>query len=70
MKTVSVRIGERQAEKLREVADQMPGSSMNGMVQRAVDLWLEIEGPVYLEALQGIRDRGRKRQAVTRDWAS
>lgn len=60
MKTVSVRIEIKQANKLHEVADQIAGCSINGMVQRAVDLWLEIEGPVYLAALSDARKKLRQ----------
>lgn len=65
MKTVSVRIGEKQAKRLHEVSDLIVGGSINGMVQRAVDLWLEVEGPVYLAALKQAQHKlGDKRQAV------
>ena len=61
MKTVSVRIGAEQAKKLHEVADQMSGCSLNGLVQRAVDLYLEVEAPVYLAAFKEARAKlGRK----------
>jgi Arc/MetJ-type ribon-helix-helix transcriptional regulator len=56
-KTVSVRIGKDQANRLREIVDQFPGGSINGVVQRAVDLWLEKEGTVYLAALREARGR-------------
>lgn len=65
MKTVSVRIGEGQAKKLHEVADLAVGSSINGLVQRALDLWIEVEYPVYLSDLKATRDKLKKiRQAV------
>lgn len=72
MKTVSVRIEEKQAKKLHEVADQIAGCSLNGMVQRAVDLWLEIEGPVYVAALQEARKKlaRKERQPVAEQVAS
>lgn len=57
VKTVSVRIGKDQASRLREIVDQFPGGSINGVVQRAVDLWLEKEGTVYLAALKEARGR-------------
>lgn len=59
MKTVSVRISEGQAKNLREGADLMGTTSINGLVQRAVDLWLAIEGEVYRETLQEARTRIR-----------
>lgn len=52
MKTVSVRIGKDQAIRLHEIVDRIPGGSINGVVQRAVEQWLEIEGPVYLAAFR------------------
>lgn len=64
MKTVSVRIAEGQAKKLHDVADLAVGSSINAIVQRAVDLWLETEYPVYVVALRDARDKLRKRQPV------
>lgn len=65
MKTVSVRIGEKQAKRLQEISDLIIGGSINGMVQRSVDLWLEVEGPVYLAHLkQAQHELGDKRQAV------
>ncbi len=56
-KTVPVRIKAAQARRLREIVDQFPGGSVSGVVQRAVDLWLEKEGPVYLAALKEARGR-------------
>jgi hypothetical protein len=47
MKTVSVRIEGGQFAELGEIAKSFPGASVNGLVQRAVELWLEVEGPVY-----------------------
>jgi hypothetical protein len=63
MKTVSVRIKAEQAEKLREIAGFVPGSGINAIVQRAVAQWLEIEGPVYVEAFKRVQDT-LKRQPV------
>jgi hypothetical protein len=54
-KNVSVRIKAEQARRLREIAEFVPGSSINALVQRAVQQWLEIEGPVYLEAFKTVR---------------
>lgn len=65
MKTVSVRIGEKQAKRLQEISDLEIGGSINGKVQRAVDLWLEVEGPVYLAHLKKMQQElVDKRQAV------
>ena len=63
MKTVSVRIKAEQAKRLHEIAETIPGFSINGAVQRAMDLWLEVEGPVYLEAFDEAR-RKLERQPV------
>ena len=67
MKTVSVRIAEGQAKILDEFAD-IRGSSRDKMVQRAVKLLIDIEGPVYESegrALQAALKRALKeRQAV------
>jgi hypothetical protein len=57
VKTTSVRIKAEQAHRLHEIADNIPGFSINGAVQRAVELWLEVEGPVYLEAFDGARKK-------------
>jgi hypothetical protein len=68
MKTVSVRIKAEQAKRLREIAECMPGFSVNGAVQRAMDLWLEIEGPVYKEAFEEAQRKLRQeRQPVVMD---
>lgn len=65
MKTVSVRIGADQAIRLREIVDRIPGGSINGVVQRAVEQWLEIEGPVYLEALREAHGKlAQSREAI------
>lgn len=64
MKTVSVRIREDQARKLNEIADPAMGRSINAFVKRAVDLWLEIEGPTYREIKELRERRARERQAV------
>lgn len=66
MKNVSVRIGGDQAMKLHVIADQIAGCSINGLVQEAVALWLEVEAPVYQAAAKAIADkrRVRSRQAV------
>lgn len=64
-KSVSVRIGTDQSERLHEIAEYVPGSSINALVQRAVDQWLEIEGPVYLDAFKKVKlNLVKKRQAV------
>lgn len=63
-KTVSVRIKADQLARLREIAEYVPGSSINALVQRAVEQWLEIEGPVYLEAFQSVRETLGERQPV------
>jgi hypothetical protein len=64
-KMVSVRIKPEQARRLREITGHIPGSSINAVVQRAVQQWLEIEGPVYLEAFKQVKQRlNKERQAV------
>jgi hypothetical protein len=64
-KTVSVRIKATQVSRLREIVDQFPGGSINGVVQRAVDLWLEKEGTVYLAALREARGKvAQSKEAV------
>jgi hypothetical protein len=64
-KLVTVRIRANQATRLREITDYVPGSSINGWVQRAVEQLLEIEGPVYLAALREVHQKlSSKRQAV------
>lgn len=62
-KTVSVLIKTEQASRLREIADCIPGSSINVMVQKAVENWLEIEGTVYLDAFKRVR-QSLERQPV------
>lgn len=49
VKTVSVRIPTEQAGRIQELLGVIPGGSLNAVVQDAVSLWLDIEGPV-LEA--------------------
>ena len=64
-KSVTVRIKAEQSARLREIAEHVPGSSINSMVQRAVEQWLEIEGPVYLAAFKEVqRKLNKERQAV------
>lgn len=63
-KTRSVRLKADQLARLREIAEYIPGSSINALVQRAVEQWLEIEGPVYLEAFQSARETLGERQPV------
>lgn len=61
VKTVSVRIEEEQARRLQEIAAGFPGSSINGLVRRGVELFLEIEAPVYEAAIREARQKlGRK----------
>lgn len=65
MKTVSVRITDSQTKRLREVVGVIPGSSINGLAQRAIEQWLEIEAPVYLAAYRDAREKlGPERQPV------
>jgi hypothetical protein len=65
LKTVSVRIKAEQAKRLQEMAHHIPGFSVDGAVKRAVDLWLEVEGPVYEEAFKEARRKlQEKRQVV------
>jgi hypothetical protein len=64
VKTVSVRITEEQHEQLREIAELVPGGSVNGFVQRGVELLLEVEGPVYREHGQRLRAALTERQPV------
>lgn len=59
----SVRIKTVQAKRLREIANFIPGSSINAIVQRAVEQWLDVEGPVYLEAFRQVKEN-LKRQPV------
>jgi hypothetical protein len=63
VKTVSVRISAEQAKQLQSIATDVPGMSLNLMVQRGVDLFLEIEGPVHLAKARELRNL-RKRQDV------
>lgn len=63
VKTVPVRIGETQAKQLHDIFGQIPGFNLNGLVQRGVDLLLEIEGPVYEAAFKEARAK-LKRQPV------
>ena len=62
MKTVSVRITEEQAGRVRKLLGVIPGGSLNAVAEDAVDLWLDLEGPV-LEAKKKRRDE-LKRQDV------
>ena len=57
----SVRITKSQADKLKEVADVMPGGTVNGLVQDCVDAYLECEAPIWLRAASEARKKiGRK----------
>jgi hypothetical protein len=69
VKTVSVRIKAGQAERLREVAERIPGSSINVLVQRAVAQWLDIEAPVYIAAFDEARAK-LERQPVRSEGVS
>jgi predicted transcriptional regulator len=64
MKTETVRIKEEQARRLQVFADMIPGSSISVIVQRAVEQWLDVEGPVYLAAFKEARAKVQERQAV------
>lgn len=58
MKTVSVRIPVEQAEQLQQLAPLIPGKpSLNGLVQYAIGLLLEIEAPVYLATAKAVREQ-------------
>lgn len=48
MKTSSFRISDARYESLREIADAIPGCSVLGLINRFIDLGLEVEGPVLL----------------------
>jgi hypothetical protein len=50
MKTIPARIKSEQANKLREIANFVPGVGISGAVQQAVDLWIEREGRFFLAA--------------------
>jgi DNA-binding transcriptional MocR family regulator len=66
VKTKSVRIGHDDAKEMQAIADNV-GCSLNGLAQRSVKLWLEIEGPTYRaygEELKRVRAKHRERQAV------
>jgi len=54
---VSVRITAEQAAKLKEVADVMPGGTVNGLVQDCVDAYLECEAKIWLKAAQEARKK-------------
>lgn len=62
MKTVSVRIKSDQARQFREIASNIPGSSINALAQRAAELWLAIEGPVYIDAFKEAREKLERRE--------
>lgn len=62
MKTVSVRIKAVNAARLREVAEFIPGSSINALVDRAVEQLIEIEGPVYIAAFKEAREKLERRE--------
>lgn len=65
MKTRSVRLKEEYAAALEEFANMIPGFSITGGVNRAVELWLEVEGPVYRDAFDGkLRKLRSARQPV------
>ena len=68
MKTVSVRIDVEQAKKLHDVADQMAGGSINGMVQTAVDFLLKVIGPAQVAALVHGRPLEEILQMVADHW--
>lgn len=57
MKTVSVRINEEQARRLQRIAENFPGSSVNGLVRRGVELFLDGEAPVYEAAIKEARQK-------------
>lgn len=54
MKTVSIRIPEEKAKRLQEVVGFLPGknNSINGLAERGVDLFLELEAPVWEAAFR------------------
>jgi predicted transcriptional regulator len=71
MKSVSVRIAEKQAKQLQELANQ-GGRSINWMVQRGVDLFMAQEFPVYMEEAEATRAKlaHKERQAVAAKGAA
>lgn len=64
VKTEPVRIRADQASRLREIEELLPGGTVSGAVQRAVDLWFIAEWPVYQEHHRQIIET-LKRQAVS-----
>jgi len=69
MKSLVVRISENQANKLNDVASQFPGITVSALVHKSIDLWLEIEGPVYEAALKEARSK-IERQKIRQPVAS
>lgn len=64
MKNESVRIKASKMEKLRMLSD-LTGHSVNWMVDRAIDLFLTQEAPVYEETAREVRKKlESKRQPV------
>jgi hypothetical protein len=62
VKTALVRIRVDQETQLRDILQDFP-VTITSVVQRALDLWLEVEGPVYRDALRKMKDN-LKRQPV------
>lgn len=61
--TVSVRIKKQNEKRAREIANFIPGCSISAIVDRALEQWLDVEGPVYIEAFRQVKEN-LKRQPV------
>lgn len=63
MKTVSVRAKSENVARLRSVAEYIPGSSVNALVDMAIRLFLDVEAPAYIAAFEDARaklERGER----------
>lgn len=63
MKSVSVRAKSGNVAQLRVVAEYVPGSSVNALVDMAIELFLKVEAPVYIAAFEDARaklERGER----------
>ena len=50
-----VRIDDEQVRRLKKVSDMIPGGKIHPLVRRAVELWLEVEAPVYIAKFEEAR---------------
>lgn len=62
VKRIEIRLVGREAKELHEVANQI-GSDVNTLARRAIRLWMEVEAPVELAAVQFKEKLRRERRS-------